>query len=200
MRILITYRWCRTAYIVAESLCRAGFEKEAGFGTSVLREPCELPLLHDYTQKMAKALNWKGIGHFDFIVDSQLSGAYLIEMNPGFWRALNLAVQNGFNFPRGLVTMLTKGDPDSDCFKHLLQSVASLSIGEIIAGVAEFRTGKGLAPLGSAGRILFGDRPRTYDDFRWHDPLPLLMELTHYGNSFLALGGNLNPVAAEMMQ
>jgi hypothetical protein len=45
-----------------------------------------------------------------------------------------------------------------------------------------------------------GDRPRTYDDFRWHDPLPLLMELTHYGSSFLASGENLNPVAAEMMQ
>jgi len=59
--------------------------KEAGFGTSVLRrEPCEFPLLHDYTQRMAKALNWRGIGHFDFIVDSQLSSAYLIEMNPRF--------------------------------------------------------------------------------------------------------------------
>lgn len=175
--------------------------KEAGFGTSVLREPCEFPLLHDYTQRMAKALNWTGIGHFDFIVDSQLSSAYLIEMNPRFWGALNLAVQNGFDFPRGLVTMLTKGEPDSDCFKPLLQPLASLWIvGEIIAGVAEFRTGKGLAPLASAGRILFSDRPRTYDDFRWHDPLPLLMELTHYGSSFLASGGNLNPVATEMMQ
>jgi hypothetical protein len=83
-------------------------------------------------------------------------------MNPRFWGALNLAVQNGFDFPRGLVTMLTKGEPDSDCFKPLLQPLASLWIvGEIIAGVAEFRTGKGLAPVASAGRILFSDRPRT---------------------------------------
>lgn len=95
--------------------------------------------------------------------------------------------------------MLTNGEPDADCFKPLLQPVASLWIvGEIIAGVAEFRTGKGLAPLASAGRFLFGDhRPRRYDDFRWHDPLPLLMELIHYGSFFLAWGGNLNPVAIE---
>jgi len=31
--------------------------------------------------------------------------AFLIEMNARFWGALNLAVQNGFDFPRGLVTM-----------------------------------------------------------------------------------------------
>ncbi len=129
--------------------------KEAGFGTRVLREPCELPLLHDYTQRMAKALNCTGIGRFDFIVDSQLSSTYLIEMNPRFWGARNLAVQNGFDFPRGLVTMLIKGEPDSDCFKLLLQPVASLWIvGEIIAGVAKFYTGKNLAPRASAGRIL----------------------------------------------
>ena len=175
--------------------------KEGGFGTSIWRERCEFPLLHDYTKKMAKMLNWTGIGHFDFMVNPQLSSAYLIEMNPRFWGALNLAVQNGFDFPKGLITMLTKGEPDADSFKPLLHPVASQWIvGEIIAGVAEFRRGKWLAPLASAGRILFSDRPRTYDDFRWHDPLPLLVEIAHYGSSFLASGGEINPVVAEMMQ
>src|SRR5436190_14073160 len=29
MRVLITYGWCRTAYVMAESLCRAGFTVSA---------------------------------------------------------------------------------------------------------------------------------------------------------------------------
>ncbi|QLE40898.1 ATP-grasp domain-containing protein [Nostoc sp. C052] len=175
--------------------------KEGGFGTSVLREPCDSPLLLEYTQRMAAALNWTGIGHFDFLADTQISSAYLIEMNPRFWGALNLAVQNGYDFPRALITMLTTGTPDSKSFLPSLQPVSSLWIvGEIIASVAEFRSGKKLAPLASLGRIIFPGRHCKYDDFRWHDPLPLLMEFVYYGNSFLASGGNINPTVLEMLQ
>jgi len=35
MRILATYGWCRTAYIAAESLCRAGFEVYACGSTAL---------------------------------------------------------------------------------------------------------------------------------------------------------------------
>ena len=35
MRILVTYEWCRTAYIAAESLCRAGFEVYACGSTAL---------------------------------------------------------------------------------------------------------------------------------------------------------------------
>jgi hypothetical protein len=35
MRILVTYGWCRTAYIAAESLCRAGFEVYACGSTAL---------------------------------------------------------------------------------------------------------------------------------------------------------------------
>jgi predicted ATP-grasp superfamily ATP-dependent carboligase len=175
--------------------------KEGEFGTSVWREPCEFPLLSEYTTKMAKALNWTGIGHFDFIVDSDRSSADLIEMNPRFWGALNLAIQNGYDFPQGLVTMLTTGQPDANSFQPSKRLISSLWIvGEVIASISEFRSGKWLAPLTSLGRILFRDRWCRADDFRWHDPLPLLMEFTHYGSAFLASGGEINPVVTEMMQ
>lgn len=35
MRILVTYGWCGTAYIAAESLCRAGFEVYACSSTAL---------------------------------------------------------------------------------------------------------------------------------------------------------------------
>ncbi|MEG4632702.1 hypothetical protein QUB56_24440 [Microcoleus sp. AR_TQ3_B6] len=35
MRILVTYGWCRTAYIAAESICRAGFEVYACGSTAL---------------------------------------------------------------------------------------------------------------------------------------------------------------------
>lgn len=175
--------------------------KEGGFGTSVFRERCHFPLLEDYAQKMAKELNWTGIGHFDFVVDAQQSSAYLIEMNPRFWGALNLAVKNGYDFPRGLVTMLTTGEPDAQSFKPVSPSISSLWIvGETIASVGELRHGKPLAPLASLKRIFLSGRHCSYDDFRWLDPLPLLIEFAYYGSSFLASGGNINPVAVEMMQ
>ncbi len=175
--------------------------KEGAFGTSVFRERCHFPLLEDYAKKMAKELNWTGIGHFDFVVDSQQSSAYLIEMNPRFWGALNLAVKNGYDFPRGLVTMLTKGEPDAQSFQPVSPSISSLWIvGETIASVGDLRRGKLGAPLEALKRIFLPGRYCSYDDFRWHDPLPLLIEFAYYGSSFVASGGNINPVAVEMMQ
>ena len=41
--------------------------KEGKFGTSVLREPLEWPLLTEYTRKIVKELSWTGIGHLDFV-------------------------------------------------------------------------------------------------------------------------------------
>jgi len=174
--------------------------KEEGFGTSVLRKPCVFPLLEDYTKKMAQKLKWTGIGHFDFIVNAEKTSAYLIEMNPRFWGALNLAVKNGYDFPRGLITMLTSDEPDNESFQPVTVPISSLWIaGEMIAGVAEFRSGKSMALLMSLKRILFPGRACKYDDFRWHDPLPLLVELAHYGSSFISSGGKINPVYTEMM-
>ena len=165
MRILVTYGWCRTAYIAAESLRRAGFEVYACGSTALSmvrvsrfvrgfdRVPDPFKEPEQYVTEISALVKRRNI---DVLLPVH-EDAFLIEMSPRFGGALNLAVENGFDFPRGLVTMLTKGEPDSDCFKLLLQPVGSLWIvGEIIAGVAEFRPGKGLAPLASAGRILRG--------------------------------------------
>jgi len=175
--------------------------KESKFGTSVLREPCRRDLLEEYTKKMAEALGWTGIGHFDFIATPDRSQAFLVEMNPRFWGALNLAVQNGYNFPLGLVSMYENGEPISEAFSPKKKQRGSLwVVGEIIAAMAEIRDGKWLAPVESLQRIFFPNKDIYYDDFRWSDPLPLLMEMIYYGYNFFRSGYSINPVDVEMMQ
>jgi predicted ATP-grasp superfamily ATP-dependent carboligase len=173
--------------------------KEGTFGTSVLREPCDWPLLRHYTERLSQALSWTGVGHFDFVANRALTRAVFLEMNPRFWGALNLAVSNGYDFPRGLVTMLIRGKPDDEAFRPSSRRTKSLwIIGELIAGTADLRHGRWLAPFQSLARVLFHPCS-VYDDFRWDDPLPLIAETLYYGKEFLANGGELNPTKAEMM-
>jgi hypothetical protein len=70
----------------------------------------------------------------------------------------------------------------------------------MIAARAEMRNGKWLAPVESLRRIVFPDKDIFYDDFRWSDPLPLLMEMIYYGSHFFRSGYSINPVEVEMMQ
>lgn len=175
--------------------------KEGKFGTSVLREPCQWPLLADYTRRMARALRWTGVGHFDFVAPRDRSFACLIEMNPRFWGALRLAIRNGYDFPLGLVTMAESGEPAPAAFVPREKPIRSLWIlGELIAGVAEFRRGKILGPFRSLGRILLPAKRTAFDDFRWLDPLPFFSEMVHYGRSYFRSGCNINPIDEEMMR
>jgi len=175
--------------------------KENKFGTSVLREPCDWDLLKVYTEKMVKVLQWTGIGHFDFVVTPDKSQVYLLEMNPRFWGALNLAIINGYNFPLGLVSMYEKGEPDPKAFSPKKNHVRSLWIvGEIIASVVETRRGNWIAPLSSLKRIFFPKTKTLYDDFRCSDPLPLIAEIVYYGTSFFRSNYEINPIDVEMMR
>lgn len=175
--------------------------KQGKFGTSVLREPADLPELKEDTSKIVRALNWTGIGHFDFIMDEKSRRPVLIEMNPRFWGALNMAIKNGYDFPRALVTMLTNGKPNAESFQPKEKPVKSLWIaGEMIAAMDELMHGKLFAPLMSLRRVLLHRGRYSFDDFRWNDPFPLLVEMVHYATGFFLSGGNVNPEAIEMMR
>jgi predicted ATP-grasp superfamily ATP-dependent carboligase len=175
--------------------------KDGGFGTSVFRTPCDFPILHDYTARMARHLQWTGIGHFDFISDQAGSRFSLIEMNPRLWGALNLAVKNGYDFPSALVSLTAEGRVSTDAFRPRPRPLSSLWIvGEMIVGIAELKRRRFAAPLVSLARILFPGRHCSYDDFRWSDPLPLLVEMLYYGREFVASGGSINPVKEAMMR
>ena len=160
--------------------------KQDAFGTSVLRERCDWPLLADAAAKIVRELNWTGIGQLDFIANAEMTEAYLLEMNPRWWGALNLAVVNGFDFPRGLVTMLLDGEAVPSAFREVVPSRKSLWIaGELMACRAELMQGKLHSPFTSLWRILFPGRDCAYDDFSWRDPLPLAFEIAHYFERFV---------------
>jgi predicted ATP-grasp superfamily ATP-dependent carboligase len=165
----------------------------------VLRERCDSPLLEEAAAKIVRELKWTGVGQLDFIAKADMTEPYLLEMNPRWWGALNLAVVNGFDFPLGLVTMLLDGQPVSSAFCEGVPRRKSLWIvGELMACRAELMQGKLYSPFSSLWRILFPGRDCAYDDFSWRDPLPLLFEVVHYFERFLrahceALQGSTAP-------
>ena len=121
-------------------------------------------------------------------------------MNPRFWGAVNLAVKNGYNFPLGLITLAENGVISAGSVSPRAKPVRSLWIvGELIAGLDEFKKGKAAAPIRSLARILFPGKNTSYDDFRWSDPLPFAAELVYYGSHFLKSGFSINPVDEEMI-
>jgi glutathione synthase/RimK-type ligase-like ATP-grasp enzyme len=170
--------------------------KQAGFGTSVLREPAKSEGLREYTARLCSELKWTGIGHLDFIVSAKEHRPYLLEMNPRFWGALNLAVKNGFDFPRALVSWVATGNVDACAFAER-SPVSSLWIaGELMACVDDMKRGRWRDLLRSPGRLI---RARCYDDFRLADPLPFVVELAYYLTGFVRAGGDVNPVTMGMI-
>jgi biotin carboxylase len=170
--------------------------KQAGFGTSVLREPARSAKIQEYTERLCSELQWTGIGHFDFIVDEAEKRPYLLEMNPRFWGALNLAVRNGFDFPRALASWAATGAMDARSFTTR-PPVSSLWIaGELMACLQDLRQWRWRDLLRSPGRFI---KTRCYDDFRMVDPFPFLVELAYYLTGFLRAGGDVNPVTMGMI-
>jgi predicted ATP-grasp superfamily ATP-dependent carboligase len=145
---------------------------------------------------LCRELKWTGIAHLDFVADGTGSKAYLLEMNPRFWGALDLAVKNGFDFPRALVTLQLIGAFDATCFTIRSQSRSLWIAGELIACLDDIRNGRWLEAAKSPLRFL---RARSFDDFRLRDPLPLIVELTYYFTGFLRAGGDVNPASAGMI-
>ena len=174
--------------------------KRAGFGTSVLREPYANEELRRLTAHLVAGLGWHGIGHLDFIVPRG-KPPLLLEMNPRFWGALEMALLNGYDFPLALLEQTVYGQVRSDCFMPKARPSRCLWIaGEAIACVEEFRNRQWLSPLHSMLRMIAPGIVGRYDDFRWDDPIPFLVELSYYGAGFIRSGGDSNPVSPGMLK
>jgi biotin carboxylase len=170
--------------------------KQAGFGTSVFREPAFSAEILHATTRLCRELKWTGIGHLDFVADETGSKAYLLEMNPRFWGALDLAVKNGFDFPRALAELQLTGVFDATCFTIRPQATSLWIAGEVIACLDDIRHGRWLEAAKSPFRFF---RSRSFDDFRLRDPLPLMIELAYYFTGYLRAGGDVNPASAGMI-
>lgn len=170
--------------------------KQAGFGTSVFREPAFSDEILHATTRLCRELKWTGIGHLDFVADGTASKAYLLEMNPRFWGALDLAVKNGFDFPSALAVLQLTGAFDATCFTIRPQARSLWIAGEVIACLDDIRHGRWLEAAKAPLRFV---RSRSFDDFRLRDPIPLIVELAYYFTGFLRAGGDVNPASAGMI-
>jgi predicted ATP-grasp superfamily ATP-dependent carboligase len=176
--------------------------KDGRFGTSVFRAPLRWPRLGEHVAAMVAQLSWTGIGHFDFIKDASRDEAFLLEMNPRLWGAVNLAYVNGFDFPSALVAQ-TRGDEDVGRFFSANADVGLRSIwivGEMIGAVNRWRGGERFGPLRAVWDVTRSLRRSRFDDFLWNDPLPFLAEATCYARLFIRSGGDTNPAGEGMFQ
>jgi glutathione synthase/RimK-type ligase-like ATP-grasp enzyme len=175
--------------------------KEGKLGTSVLREPASWPLLAELTRKIARELRWTGIGHLDFVGSREEDRACLLEMNPRFWGAINMAVRNGYDFPWGLVTLYIDGRPDPRAFIPGPAPVKSRWVlGDIISAFQKDGGSRAVSLISSLGRALVPGPGVVQDDLRWGDPLAIAAEAAQYLARFFRSGFSVNPVNKEMMR
>lgn len=67
-------------------------------GPSTLRESIRYPEIEEYALDLLTALNWHGVAMVEFRVDARDGKPKLIEINPGFWTGLPLAIYAGVDF------------------------------------------------------------------------------------------------------
>lgn len=169
-------------------LCKGG-----NFGTSVFREPFVSHELERSTVEMVKALNYTGIGHFDFVVDCNSGTAYLIEMNPRMWGAIELAISNGYDFPQWLVELafdrhfVPKAEMKQKQFKCLWV------VGFGIAVVEALKRRQLRSTLRHSFELL-RSFPLAFDDLNFDDLAAFSAECVDYGCRFLHSGGSTNPI------
>ena len=169
--------------------------KSGGMGTSVFREPYDSPALQSRVVELVRALEWDGIGHFDFIEDPETGKLVLLEMNPRPWGAINLAYVNSCDFV-GAAVAHALGERDLTMFFRPRPAPALRSmwiIGEGIRWAHLLATRQFSAGIRAPFEVLGSLRHTRFDDFVWHDPLPLAAEAVCYARGFLRAGGDFNP-------
>jgi predicted ATP-grasp superfamily ATP-dependent carboligase len=170
--------------------------KEGDFGTSVFRESVAAPALVAEARRLMDGLGWHGVAHLDFIYDEATGRSALIEVNPRFWGALDLAVRAGVDFPWLLYRMAVEGDVEP-VTEYRTGVTSRWIVGELLHEFNLARRGRIVAAARTLGAIL-RTRPSGYDDFRLRDPVPLAAEMLYYGSRFLATGST-NPIDEGMI-
>jgi len=170
--------------------------KDGQFGTSVFRESVHVPELEAHARALMDSLNWHGVAHLDFHYDEASGQISLIEINPRFWGALDLAVRAGVDFPWLLYRMAIDGDVEP-VTSYKLGVRSRWITGEMLHLFNLVRRGRFGKTVKTVAEIL-ATRPDGYDDFRIADPVPLLFEMLYYGSGFLS-SGSTNPIEEGMI-
>ena len=170
--------------------------KDGDFGTSVFRESVHAPELERHARALMDSMNWHGVAHLDFIHDEETGQAALIEVNPRFWGALDLAVRAGVDFPWLLYKMAVDGDVEP-VTSYRVGVKSRWIVGEMLHLFNLARRGRVRQTLRSVASIA-GSRSDGFDDFSVSDPVPLLFEMAYYASGFLT-SGSTNPVEEGMI-
>ncbi len=192
-----------TCFLYERGRCRAAFAerylrcKDGETGTSVFRESVRAPDLLAHGRALLDRLRWHGVVHLDFLRDDATGRAALLEANPRFWGALDLAVRSGVDFPWLLYRLAADGSlPDAAEGRAGVRSRWLVGEGlHLVNHLRRLRVGGALGALGS----LLTKRASGHDDFDLSDPLPLLGEGFDYLQRFLR-SGSTNPVGEGMIR
>jgi biotin carboxylase len=175
-------------------------KEEGMFGTSTYRVATRKPRHVESCKRVADSLQWHGVIHFDLLVDPKTGEGKIIEINPRFWGALNLAVASGVDFPFLLYELALTG-AISDPPQSYRENVTSRWIvGDMIA-FANALLGKSnmRAKLRRMAEIAATPLGGSSDDFRPTDPAPFLFEAIDYASRYLS-SGSRNPVVKGMVR
>jgi predicted ATP-grasp superfamily ATP-dependent carboligase len=156
-------------------------------GSALLRKIVRPSLdLVEHTRNMLAALDWDGVAHVSFFVGKNGEKWYM-ETNARFWASVEGSVYAGWDFPNWTYEYFLEGrKPEPGPIT--LGSATCWHTGDLLAMV-KFVAGKGETPtpgttpgkLRAAWQFLSGFQPGIHSDiFRWHDPLPAIVELWPY--------------------
>jgi predicted ATP-grasp superfamily ATP-dependent carboligase len=159
-------------------------EKPPWGGVSVYRESiAPEPRLVAQSEALLHALGWSGVAMVEYKLDRATGTPYLMEVNPRFWGALQLAVDAGVDFP-ALLAAAALGRPVAPVDVYRVGLRSRWWWGDVDHLLARLRTGSqapGGAEPGGRWRALrqFLAWPR--DDerseiLRWGDAQPFIRE------------------------
>lgn len=142
---------------------------QGGLTVSGVTDDC--PLLLEQAFKIFAAIGYTGLGHVEFIRDSD--GQFnFIELNPRVWGTLGVGEYAGVDFFTPYIELARGDQPQPDL---------------------SFQPGVRFHRIGREGKMIFAKPsrlfgfvrdcldPRVYSDFRWSDPMPHLVSLATHG-------------------
>jgi len=156
-------------------------------GSAVLRKIVDAsPDLVEHARHMLSALNWDGVAHLSFYIAKNGQKWYM-ETNARFWASVEGSVYAGWDFPGWTYEYFVNGQkPEPGPIR--VGSLTCWHSGDLLA-LLKFVAGQGETPtpdttpgrLRAAFQFLSAFRPGIHCDvFRWHDPLPGVIELWSY--------------------
>jgi predicted ATP-grasp superfamily ATP-dependent carboligase len=151
------------------------------------------PDLVEHVRSMLAALHWDGVAHVSFYV-GKTGQKWYMETNARFWASVEGSVYAGWDFPNWTYEYFLNGRTPEPGPITLGSSTCwhtgdLLTLLKYVAGEGESPT-PGTTPgkLRAACQFLSGFRPGIHSDiFRWHDPLPAIVELGPYLNRAVRL-------------